>query len=199
MFFYFQIHFFLKYLQPYFHLLIFFKHISIYIYIWTQKISNILLWVRLQVLNLLLVVFVFSCSFGGVLASLYAHDYPQYIYKLGLLAPGFKTPVYTKVSEELVQGNFQKFIPANSKELGNMLDLYCCNKPQFFSYPDVLLEAVMKAQYSPEQQELLRNRELMCLSQEIIIFSQTNNKKNSTLCFYLYSWWYMDCKYMNFF
>lgn len=103
------------------------------------------------------------CSFGGVLATLYAHDYCEHIYKLGLLAPGFKTPEYTKVSEELVQGNFEKFIPSNSRDLGNMIDLYCCNKPQYYSYPEVLLEAVMRVQYSPEQQKLLRNRELFSI------------------------------------
>jgi pimeloyl-ACP methyl ester carboxylesterase len=92
------------------------------------------------------------------LASLYAHDYSEHVYKLGLLAPGFKTPVYTKVSEELVQGKFEKFVPSNSRDLATMIDLYCCNKPQYYSYPEVLLEAVMRVQYSPEQQKLLRNR-----------------------------------------
>lgn len=111
-------------------------------------------------------IYLVGCSFGGVLASLYAHDYSEHVYKLGLLAPGFKTPVYTKVSEELVQGKFEKFVPSNSRDLATMIDLYCCNKPQYYSYPEVLLEAVMRVQYSPEQQKLLRNLLSNCVVEQ---------------------------------
>lgn len=111
-------------------------------------------------------IYLVGCSFGGVLASLYAHDYAEHIYKLGLLAPGFKTPVYTKVSEELVQGKFEKFVPSSSKDLATMIDLYCCSKPQYYSYPEVMLEAVMRVQYSPEQQEFLRNLLSNCVFEQ---------------------------------
>ena len=64
-------------------------------------------------------------SFGGVLASLYTHAFPEHVNKLALLAPGFKTPITTKVQDEMALGeNFEHMIPTSARKLSDMGELY---------------------------------------------------------------------------
>lgn len=102
-------------------------------------------------------IFLVGFSFGGVLATLYAHDYSDNINKLALLAPGFKTPVYSQIANELDAENFENMIPDNSKKLAHMFEKFYYKKPRHFKYPNLMFEAIMRVQYSQSRQKFLHD------------------------------------------
>lgn len=94
-----------------------------------------------------------GCSFGGGVAGLFAHDYPECIAKLALLCPAIKSPTLTKTFTDLINGNSDLLIPTNGKQFVRMIRLLT-NKPQ--PYPTAIMQSFVNLNFTKERQANLK-------------------------------------------
>lgn len=98
-------------------------------------------------------IYLIGCSFGGAVAGLYAHDYPKYVSKLGLLCPASKTPVLTETCKKLINGKYELLIPTNGKEFCQMIALLAC-KPQHV--PERIMHSYVNLCFTPDKRTNLK-------------------------------------------
>lgn len=94
-----------------------------------------------------------GCSFGGGVAGLFAHDYPECIAKLCLLCPAIKSPTLTKTFVELINGNSDLLVPTTGEQFVRMIGLLT-NKPQ--PYPAAIMQSFVNLNFTKERQANLK-------------------------------------------
>ena len=95
-----------------------------------------------------------GCSYGGAVAGLFAHDYPEIIENLVLLCPAMKTPIPTNATKKLMDGDYTSLIPQNGKQLANTLKLISVRfKVKYL--PSKIMDSYINLSYTPQKRKLL--------------------------------------------
>lgn len=98
-------------------------------------------------------IYLIGCSFGGAIAALFTHYYPENVQNLALLCPAIKTPILTETCKKLMNGQFDLLIPENGEQFITMIGLLC-NKTQY--YPQRIMQSFVNINFHPERQSLLK-------------------------------------------
>lgn len=98
-------------------------------------------------------IYLIGCSFGGAVAALFAHNYPECVLNLALLCPAIVTPVRTETCSKVMSGHFTTLIPTNGEEFINMISLLT-SKTQY--YPHRIMQSFVNINFTIERQSLLR-------------------------------------------
>lgn len=97
-------------------------------------------------------IYLIGCSYGGAVAALFAHYYPECIQNLALLCPAIRTPTLTNACQKVMNGHFNLLIPNNGKEFTEMIELLC-TKTQY--YPHRIMQSFVNINFHPERKNLL--------------------------------------------
>lgn len=98
-------------------------------------------------------IYLIGCSFGGAVAALFAHTYPELVQNLALLCPAIKTPILTETCQQLIQGKYELLIPKNGEEFTTMIKLLT-HKSMFFPYK--IMQSYVNINFHLERQVLLK-------------------------------------------
>lgn len=95
-------------------------------------------------------------SFGGGVAALFAHDFPECVNKLVLMCPVTRPPVTTPLYDRVFSGEYSIFTPDSGKKLTWLLRQLANKK---VLAPEVIMDAAASLNFTPERRQLIHSRE----------------------------------------
>jgi pimeloyl-ACP methyl ester carboxylesterase len=97
----------------------------------------------------------FSTSYGGGVAALFAHDFPECVSKLILMCPVTRPPVTTALYDRVFSGDYSVFTPDSGRKLINLLRMLA-NKQVLA--PEIIMNAAVNLNFTPARRELIHSR-----------------------------------------
>ncbi len=104
-----------------------------------------------------------GCSYGGAVAGLFAHDYPEIIENLVLLCPAMKTPIPTNATKKLMDGDYSCLIPNSGSDLKNIALLVSNKSHSYPFFPKTIMNTFFDLHYPIEKRQLIQNRTIIFL------------------------------------
>lgn len=118
-------------------------------------------------------VYLIGCSFGGSVAGIFAHTFPENVAKLGLLCPAVKSPILTDTCKQILNGDYITLIPHKGEDVIKMLNLLSAKRA---FYPVRIMDSFVELNYTSEKKELLKQLLDSIVANEFRYFEKFLNK-----------------------